>query len=363
MRSKRWTLTLALAACGLAALLAGLALAKPPKTPPPPPPPPIQYSVTWLGTLGGGGSFAYGINSQGDVVGAAAIVVGSPSHAFLYTASAGMVDLNSLIDPQSGWVLVGAKGINDAGQIVGGGYNPSGLRRAFRYTPQAGTWGKVDDLGVPSPEYLRSSAYEINNWGEVCGTYSANADGSGKSQAFYFSDATGMVSIFPDGRGSTAYAINDDAQVVGQLDLEDGTNSAAAFRYTPDGAGGGSVELFMPPRARKTGYTFARACDINNDGTFTGYWNTVGIFRYTDGSGVKGLGGEGTGYGINNNGDVTGWAFISGCSFFVYTDAWGLRSLDGFIPGGAAGDGKINDAGQICGRTLDNRAFLLTPIR
>ena len=32
-----------------------------------------------------------------------------------------MVDLNSLIDPSSGWVLSEANGINDLGQIVGGG--------------------------------------------------------------------------------------------------------------------------------------------------------------------------------------------------------------------------------------------------
>jgi probable HAF family extracellular repeat protein len=45
-----------------------------------------------------------------------------------------MKDLNRLIPGDSGWVLVAAYAINDAGQIVGCG-NRRGQRRAFLLTP------------------------------------------------------------------------------------------------------------------------------------------------------------------------------------------------------------------------------------
>ena len=72
--------------------------------------------------LGGVGEHntAWGINSAGNVVGA---LGQSASRAFLYTDEAGLKDLNTLIDPSLGWVLLGAFDINDAGQIVGYGFN------------------------------------------------------------------------------------------------------------------------------------------------------------------------------------------------------------------------------------------------
>ena len=107
-------------------------------------------SMIELGALPGGSgrSVAYGINSQGHIVGGSSIGVGS--HAFLWmpttpnATTGSMVDLNSLIDPVTGagWTLAGAHAINDAGQIVGNGYydpdGPGGLQesgRAFLLTP------------------------------------------------------------------------------------------------------------------------------------------------------------------------------------------------------------------------------------
>ncbi len=46
-----------------------------------------------------------------------------------------MVDLNDLIATNSGWKLVEASAINDNGQIVGVGVNPSGGKEAFLLTP------------------------------------------------------------------------------------------------------------------------------------------------------------------------------------------------------------------------------------
>lgn len=82
-----------------------------------------------LGLLPGGrSSHGLGINAQGDVVGQVSGSLGA--RAFLWTATDGMVDLNHLIDPDSGWLLQSASGINDAGMIVGTGLK-DGVSRAF----------------------------------------------------------------------------------------------------------------------------------------------------------------------------------------------------------------------------------------
>lgn len=95
-----------------------------------------------IGTLGGNFSIAFDINDATEIVGTSEVTPGV-HHAFIYTHSAGMVDLNSLTIG-SGWTLTEARGINDRGQIVGFGTNPSGLVHGFLLTP-------VDDIPEPPP--------------------------------------------------------------------------------------------------------------------------------------------------------------------------------------------------------------------
>jgi probable HAF family extracellular repeat protein len=87
-----------------------------------------------LGTLGGSSSTSEGINNAGQVVGSSGIQGAMATHAFLYRDGT-MTDLNSLVPPDSGWVLYDASGINDAGQIVGSGTNPDGRFHAYLLTP------------------------------------------------------------------------------------------------------------------------------------------------------------------------------------------------------------------------------------
>ena len=86
-----------------------------------------------LGTFAGGhGSAANGINNSGQVVGGGD--TDNSYHAFLYSDGK-MIDLNTLIDAGSGWNLRDASAINDSGQIVGTGENQAGQSRAFLLTP------------------------------------------------------------------------------------------------------------------------------------------------------------------------------------------------------------------------------------
>src|SRR3989338_7854441 len=73
-------------------------------------------------------SQAYGISDAGHIVGESTIA--SKIHAFLYLDGS-MLDLNDLIDPSSKWRLNRATAINNAGQIVGNGINPSGQKHGF----------------------------------------------------------------------------------------------------------------------------------------------------------------------------------------------------------------------------------------
>jgi probable HAF family extracellular repeat protein len=77
---------------------------------------------TGLEDLGGAGEHnaLWGINASGDVVGCRGQ---SLQRAVRFTDADGLQELNELIDPSSGWVLMCAMDINDAGQIAGYAFN------------------------------------------------------------------------------------------------------------------------------------------------------------------------------------------------------------------------------------------------
>jgi len=73
-------------------------------------------TVTDLGTLGGGYSFAYGVNDHGEVVGDSELAAGDRArHAFLWRGGTMMIDLGAL-EGHSDSI---AFDINNHGQVVG----------------------------------------------------------------------------------------------------------------------------------------------------------------------------------------------------------------------------------------------------
>jgi probable HAF family extracellular repeat protein len=121
--------------------------------------------MTDLGGLGGVlGCAAYDINSLDQIVGSSS-TVSSPNQRRAFLCQNGvMVDLNTLLPAGSGWTLIQADAINDAGQIVAFGFSPPGTSNACLLTP----------VPVPEPSALSLIAFaaaamayrRIHRWGQ-----------------------------------------------------------------------------------------------------------------------------------------------------------------------------------------------------
>jgi uncharacterized membrane protein len=107
-------------------------------------------TATNLGALGGMNSYAAAINNSGQVVGSADLPGDGGLAAVLFN-SGSAYNLNGLLLPGSGWQLLAANGINNAGQIIGRGIY-GGVEQAFLLTPQAlAAETQPNALAVPEP--------------------------------------------------------------------------------------------------------------------------------------------------------------------------------------------------------------------
>ncbi|MDR3688270.1 MAG: hypothetical protein P4L46_02745 [Fimbriimonas sp.] len=173
-----------------------------------------------LGTLGGPSSVAQGINSIGQVVGYSDITGTSSifpfpgptalqggaeqGHAFLFSNGA-MTDLNNVVDSSGApFVLESANGINDHGQIIAMGFDPSDAQEhALLLTPVNVT---------PVTTISLSGASGTNGWfvSTVTATLSAS-DPSGIQATYFTLDGgptqvyAGPIAISGDGVHTLAY--------------------------------------------------------------------------------------------------------------------------------------------------------------
>jgi len=92
--------------------------------------------MTDLGTLGST-SHATTINSKGQIVGRSRIGPANSSlqHAFLWENGGPIIDLNTLIPPNSPLLLTDAEYINDRGEIAGSGLDVNGNLHAYLLIP------------------------------------------------------------------------------------------------------------------------------------------------------------------------------------------------------------------------------------
>lgn len=130
-----------------------------------------EGSMLDLGTLGGLYSAARSINEGGIIVGQASTTLDPDGightipHAFLYVGGM-MIDLGALGDALT---LSDARDVNNLGQVVGSfGYGGSGSQRAFLY--QGGSLADITSLLDPLAGWIVTEAAAINDLQQIAGT-------------------------------------------------------------------------------------------------------------------------------------------------------------------------------------------------
>ena len=325
----------------------------------------IKYTVTEIGTFGGGRSVALSINNSGQVVGYAEIAT-NEVHAFLYEDNT-LIDLGTLGGNESyGY------SISDSCLIVGRSQNSTGVYRPFITSCAADS--PLLDLG--SLDLFLDGGFStvasVNRAGKAVGyTVSAAADHrGGQSRSFIFSDNRIVDLGTLGGEESIATAINDADQIVGYFSKATHASYAEhrGFLYR-----NGQVIDLGSLGGRKT-----TPVAINNSGKVVGYADTSGglphAFIYTAGVlqdlGALPGGSQSLAFGINNSGNVVGGADNQAVTLHAFLYSKGImQDLNDLIPplsGWILSEARsINEAGQIVGNGIlggQERGFLLTPV-
>lgn len=341
----RLALRLALA-LSLAALAHADASAQPP-----------AYVIEDLGQLPGAvGCVPIAINAEGRVVGWSGE---SPNRAFLFVDGIG---IRELFGP-SGFPNTAARGINDAGIVVGEGWATGGPYQALRWID--GAFAPLTGLGT------NSRAWDVSPLGVVVGETPVDALDSG---AFRYTDGSGLELLAPERDMSRARDINEWGQVAGYATTAGPYGGAVyhAFRFAPDGT--------KRDLGSADGFAHSYGTAINVSGQVAGSLrsasgNSARVFRYTEGVGMLNLGGVGETNdteGMNSRGDFVGRGQPTAGlrRAFLYTDEGGLRALNDLVAVGTEWQllyaYDINDAGQIVGLAWNNvltawRGYRLNP--
>lgn len=329
------------------------------------------FKATELGSLGGH-TYAYGLNSSGQVVGYSNLANGQAQAFITGPQGNGIAALGTL-----GGTFSYAFGINDIGQVVGSSGTVAG---GIYQTPFiTGPNGHVM-YGILAPDggsYF-GRAYGINNSGQVAGDTLYDSS-SGNVHGFVTgANASGMTILGTFGGGeSEAESINDSGQVAGYATTSGDT---IAYDFFASSANGYALTQI----AQNSDYQDLRSVGINSNGQVVGATLLYGSERGYE-TGPNGVWGNYVGalcgdfscslsnavLGINKDGMIVGWSstFTPGTqqhAFVSGTNGIGMYDLNSLVslPGGdyfttATG---VNNSGQVIANTNQGYAYLLTPV-
>ena len=212
-----------------------------------------------LGSFGGSTSTASGINKSGQIVGS--FVSSTIQHAFLYVGGS-MNDLGNLGGSNGSYAF----GINNSGQIVGMSYLADNVtQHPFLYSG-----GVMSDLGTLGGHCQQSNGFSlscqasgINTSGQIVGW--SNLADNATTHAFLYSGGV-MRDLGSLGGSSDAFGINDNGQIVGYSGLA-GNTTTHAFIYS----GGVMSDLNALLTSNTAGWVLYEAMGINNVGQIVGY--------------------------------------------------------------------------------------------
>jgi probable HAF family extracellular repeat protein len=323
--------------------------------------PASTYSITDLGSLGGGRTSPMGINNRGAVVGISATADGL-TRAFLYTGGS-LVDLGTLGGDESF-----AYRINDNGIIVGRAQDLSGRFHAFVTTINGGAV-ELTALDARADGDF-GAALGVNAAGDVTGYYTTSGHHmSVRNRVFSYRDfRVGDVGAF-GGEDGVVVAVNNRGNLAGYFSSEPHADYAqhrsflfSGGKLVPIGSLGGQL-------------TTAR--DLNNRDEVVGDGDAGQgehhAFLFTGGRlhdlGTLAGGQQSAAYAINERGDIVGFSEGSDASArAMIVTAGVMHDLNGLIPsesGWILTEARdIDDTGRIVGTGWLNgeqRGFLLTP--
>ena len=326
----------------------------------------VESITTDLGSLGGGSGAATGINTAGQIVGQS-YSSGGVTHAFLWQppAAAGtsgtMIDLGTL-DPLGGGASW-ANGINGSGQVVGYSTSGGAVSPVYAFLWQNGTMTNLATLGGSGNP--GSVATAINDSGQVVG-YTNTPTGNGQAFLWQNGTMTNLGSLAPSLgtlAASQAMAINKAGQVVGQSVSGSGASHAFLWQNGTMSDLGTLTDLGTPTLGNGN---YSEAVAINSAGQVAGWSTTNNLshaFLWQNGT-MTDLGTLGGSYsqatGINSAGQVVGYSTTTGegaQDAFVWqsgrmTDLNSLLAVgSGWVLSEATG---INDSGEIVGDGTHN---------
>jgi len=343
----------------------------------------LNYTVTNLGSLGGGGTRGLAINASGQVAGESYIPVNGPDHAFSTLGTAAII--NPLTDDKGtlGGIASYGRAINDLGQVAGVSYaDDTGNMHAFRTGPNAPMTAGSDIGSLGGPV---TYAQGINNSGQVTG-YSRLSNSNFDQHAYRTAPNAAINPLTDDlgtlgGTSSMAFAINASGQVVGSSTPTSGP--AHAFRTAPGGVINAAADLGV----LSPGFS-SLAQGINANGNAVGQGNMgnniVHAFYVPAGRGLLPSDDLGTlpggpisgAFGINNSDVIVGASWINATSNTTHAVVWygpGTPAVDlnALIPANSGWTllqaQSINDNGQITGwgylngDTTQFYGFVLSP--
>jgi hypothetical protein len=126
----------------------------------------IAIDVNGAGTTPLAGTYAYGINASGEIVGT--VAAAGVSHAFTRAADGTIATFDP---PGTGAAGSQGVGINDSGEIVGRYVDANGVTHGF-LRDSSGTYTVLDDPDASqTPSSQGTQAYYINNAGTIIGVY------------------------------------------------------------------------------------------------------------------------------------------------------------------------------------------------
>jgi probable HAF family extracellular repeat protein len=307
-----------------------------------------QHAFLWdgihgmkdLGTLGGKNSFATGINDSGVVVGYSDMI-DRTTHAFTWTKATGMVDIGIYF---TGRPSTQAAAINAQGAVAGTGVGLSPNIPAL-FTPP-NTWLLLDQVS----NYYLNFAFGINDSNQLTGQIY-----QGNGVFGYFWDPAQnvftLLPVFPDGTYTVGNAINNLGHIAGTATLP------GAFHGLFWTAGGGSRDI-----GGLNGSAYTAAGAINDRDEVVGY-NVPELagFYWSQPTGLlplQSLGGSmSAAFGINVSGMIAGYS--STADGTVHATRWtdhtsAPQDLGSLKVGGNSYARGINNKGQVVGYADSN---------